>query len=91
MLARYRVPGRLKIALVDWPALLVHLVVRREAGPIRERRRGRREGLAREPLRAPLELASVSLGEAVARQWRFLGLRARRRLPAHLRDHEPAR
>jgi N-acetylglucosaminyl-diphospho-decaprenol L-rhamnosyltransferase len=83
VLARYRVRGRMKIALVDWPALLVHLVVRRERGPIRERRRGRREGRARDPLRAPLELATVSLGEALARQWRFLGLRARGRLPAH--------
>jgi GT2 family glycosyltransferase len=91
VLARYRVPGRAQIALVDWPALLVHLVVRRERGPIRERRRGRRLGRARPPLRAPLELATVSLREALARQWRLLGLRARRRLPAHLEDHGPAR
>jgi N-acetylglucosaminyl-diphospho-decaprenol L-rhamnosyltransferase len=86
VLARYRVPGRLKIALVDWPALLVHLVVRRERGPIAERLRGRRLGRARAPLRAPLELASVPLREALARQWRFLGLRARGRLPEHFGD-----
>jgi GT2 family glycosyltransferase len=88
VLARYRVPGRLRVALVDWPALLVHLVVRRERGPIEERRRGRRLGRARAPLRAPLELATVPLREALARQWRFLGLRARGRLPAHFADRE---
>jgi GT2 family glycosyltransferase len=88
VLARYRVPGRLKVALVDWPALLAHLVVRRERGPIAERLRGRRLGRARPALRAPLELATVPLREAVARQWRFLGLRARGRLPAHFTDGE---
>ena len=90
VLARYGVRRPLRVALVDWPALLVHLVVRRERGPILERRRGRRTARARQPLRAPLELATVSLGEALARQWRFLGLRARGRLPAHLGEHGPA-
>jgi GT2 family glycosyltransferase len=90
VLGRYRFSGRGKVALVDWPALLVHLLVRREAAPMRERRRGRRVGRSRPPLRAPLELAQVSLREALARQWRFLGLRARGRLPAHLREHGPA-
>ena len=52
VLARYRVArtsllSRLRIAALDWPVLLVHLVIRREAGPIRERMRGTREGLAR--------------------------------------------
>ncbi len=37
----------LAIAVLDWPALLAHLVVRREAAPIRARLRGRRE--ARSP------------------------------------------
>ena len=59
VLARYRVARhglatRAKIAALDWPVLVVHLVVRRELDPIRERRRGTRAGLARPPLRAPL-------------------------------------
>jgi N-acetylglucosaminyl-diphospho-decaprenol L-rhamnosyltransferase len=86
VLSRYRVRRPLRVALVDWPALLVHLVVRRERGPIAERLRGRRVGRARPPLRPPLELATVPVREALARQWRFLGLRARGRLPEHFGD-----
>src|SRR5581483_9650391 len=70
VLARYRVGSRgaltrLQIAALDWPVLVVHLLVRRELGPIRERRRGRREGLSRSALRAPFELARVSFREAL--------------------------
>jgi len=91
VLARYRVGSlglatRVKIAALDWPVLAVHLVLRREPGPIRERRRGRREGLAREPLRPPVELAAVSFGEALGRQARQLSLRFSGRLPEHFRQ-----
>ena len=88
VLARYRVARRgvatrLKIATLDWPVLLVHLVVRREIAPLRERWRGTRTGLARPPLRAPLELATVSFGEALGRQFGLLRLRATGSLPTH--------
>lgn len=88
VLARYRVGGlglktRLQIAALDWPVLLVHLVVRRESGPLKERRRGRSEGLARAPLRPPVELAAVSFREALGRQARQLSLRLSGRLPRH--------
>jgi GT2 family glycosyltransferase len=92
VLARYRVARRslltrLKIAALDWPVLVVHLVVRRETGPLRERRRGTRAGLARPPLRAPLELATVSFREALARQARQLGMRFTGTLPSHFDEH----
>lgn len=88
VLARYRVARRglatrLKIAALDWPVLVVHLVVRREPGPLRERLRGTRTGLARPPLRAPLELAAVSFREALSRQAGLLRLRATGELPSH--------
>ena len=88
VLARYRVGGlgpktRLEIAALDWPVLLVHLVVRRESGPLKERRRGRREGLSRTPLRPPVELAAVSFREALGRQAQQLSLRLSGRLPSH--------
>ena len=88
VLARYRVARRslatrAKIATLDWPVLVVHLVVRREAGPIRERLRGTRAGLARPGLRAPLELATVSFAEALSRQFGLLRLRATGGLPTH--------
>ena len=88
VLARYRVARtglatRAKIAVLDWPVLGVHLVIRREAAPIRERRRGTRAGLARPPLRAPLELATVSFKTAVRRQFDLLRLRATGGLPSH--------
>ena len=86
VLARYRVgrlgaATRLQIVALDWPVLAVHLLVRREAGPIRERLRGRRAGLARPPLRPPVELATVTFREALRRQWRQLGLRLRGQMP----------
>lgn len=88
VLARYRVARRglltrAKIAALDWPVLVVHLLVRRELGPLRERARGTRAGLARAPLRAPFELASVSFGEALRRQLDLLRLRATGALPSH--------
>jgi N-acetylglucosaminyl-diphospho-decaprenol L-rhamnosyltransferase len=95
VLAKYRVAaGRpltaLKIAALDWPALLVHLLVRREAGPARERLRARHRGRSTAPRRAPLELASLGFGTAFARRAAQLGLRASGRLPAHFRDGTPA-
>jgi N-acetylglucosaminyl-diphospho-decaprenol L-rhamnosyltransferase len=91
VLARYRVGGlglatRLQIAALDWPVLAVHLVVRREAGPIRERRRGRLAGLSRPALRPPVELASVSFAEALRRQAHQLSLRFSGGLPTHFRQ-----
>jgi GT2 family glycosyltransferase len=88
VLSRYRVARtsvatRLKIAALDWPVLLVHLLVRREPAPLRERWRGTRAGLARPPLRAPLELARVSFTEALRRQLDLLRLRATGSLPTH--------
>jgi hypothetical protein len=95
VLARFRVARRglatrMKIAALDWPVLAVHLVVRREAGPIRERIRGTRAGLARPPLRAPLELATVSFHEALRRQANQLRLRFTGALPSHFDESAPA-
>jgi N-acetylglucosaminyl-diphospho-decaprenol L-rhamnosyltransferase len=94
VLARYRVARRgrvmrMKIAALDWPGLVVHLVARREGGPIRERRRGTQAGLARAPLRAPLELATVSFHEALARQANQLRLRFAGALPSHFDESAP--
>jgi len=88
VLAKYRVArGRpltaVQIALLDWPALAVHLVVRRELGPWRERLRARRRGLAVAPHRPPLELATVRFGEALRRQYALLALRFTGGLPEH--------
>ena len=88
VLARYRVGRRrpltrLKIAALDWPVLLVHLVVRREAAPLRARLAGRRRGLERPRLRAPLEVATVGFWTALGRQARLVGLRVTGGLPSH--------
>ncbi len=85
--ARHGLATRAKIAALDWPVLVVHLVVRRELDPIRERRRGTRAGLARPPLRAPFELATVSFREALSRQLGLLRLRASGNLPSHFDEH----
>jgi len=95
VLHKYRVPSlglwtRAKIAILDWPVLLVHLVVRRELGPIRARSRGAREGRRATGLRPPVELAAVSLGEALRRQYGLILLRLTGRLPEHFREHGPA-
>ena len=95
VLHKYRVPSlglctRLQIAVLDWPVLLVHLLLRRELGPIRARARGAREGRIAPGLRPPVELATVGLGEALRRQYGLILLRATGRLPAHFREHAPA-
>ncbi|HEY8103730.1 MAG TPA: glycosyltransferase family 2 protein [Gaiellaceae bacterium] len=91
VLAKYRVgEGNLlrlaKIAALDWPVLAVHLVARREAGPTRERLRARTLGLSAPAHRPPLELATVSFGEALRRQADQLRLRFSGGLPAHFTD-----
>lgn len=91
VLAKYRVGGRsilrrLKIAALDWPVLLVHLVVRREAAPTRARLRARALGLRAGPRRAPLELATIGFREALGRRVHELRLRFSGGLPAHFTD-----
>ena len=91
VLAKYRVARsgilmRLKIAALDWPVLLVHLLLRRETGPLRARLAGRRDGLAAPPLRAPLELATVGFVTAASRQASLIRLRLTGALPEHFRD-----
>jgi GT2 family glycosyltransferase len=95
VLARYRAGTgrplvRAKAALVDWPALAAHLLARREAAPLRERRRGSAAGRRRPALRAPAELATVPLRTALARQWTFLGRRLTGRAPRHFYETEGA-
>ncbi len=95
VLAKYRVARRgaltrLRIALLDWPVLLVHLVVRRETGPIRARVRGTRAGHAAAALPAPVELATVRLSTALGRQYGLLLLRLTGRLPAHFTEQGSA-
>lgn len=91
VLAKYRVGGRnpvrrAMIAALDWPVLAIHLLVRREAGPARERLRARALGLRAPAHRAPLELATVGFGEALRRQAEQLRLRVSGGLPAHFTD-----
>jgi hypothetical protein len=91
VLAKYRVAtGRpvlhAKIAALDWPVLAVHLLLRREAAPLRERLRGRALGLRSPGRRAPLELATVGFGTALRRQAAQLRLRLTGGLPAHFTD-----
>jgi N-acetylglucosaminyl-diphospho-decaprenol L-rhamnosyltransferase len=95
VLGRYRVGAsglgeRAAVALVDWPALAAHALARRELAPVRERARGRALGAARQGLRAPRELVTVPLSDAVARQWRFLVLRLAGRAPRHFYEREGA-
>jgi GT2 family glycosyltransferase len=95
VLAKFRVAEgrpvrRLQVAALDWPALLVHLLVRREAAPLRARRRGRRAGRAHAVAARPRGLASVPVREALVRQVAFLRLRLRGALPAHYHERGPA-
>ena len=88
VLARYRVAqqgflAHLEIALLDWPVLLVHLLIRRELGPIRARARGARAGLGRPGLPWPPGVVTVPFTTALGRQARILALRFTRRLPGH--------
>ena len=91
VLAKYRVGGRsptrrAAIAALDWPVLAVHLLARREAGPLRERLRGRAVGLRSRAHRPPLELATVGFATALRRQAEQLRLRVTGGLPAHFTD-----
>ena len=95
VLGRYRVPRlgaatQARVAALDWPGLAVHLLARRELGPIRSRARGLRAGYAREPLRPPVELATVPFRVALGRHLDLLRLRLTGRLPRHFSDHAPA-
>jgi GT2 family glycosyltransferase len=90
VLAKYRA-GRnplrwAQIAVLDWPVLGVHLLLRREAAPIRERLRARARGLRAGGAPAPLELATVGFAEALGRQAQQLRLRLTGGLPAHFSD-----
>ena len=90
MLAKYRV-GRnplrqAQIVALDWPVLGVHLLLRREAAPIRERLRARARGLRSADGPPPLELATVGFAEALGRQAQQLRLRLTGGLPAHFSD-----
>jgi hypothetical protein len=95
VLAKYRVGAsspvkRAQIAALDWPVLAVHLVLRREAAPARARLRARARGLREQGHRAPLELATVGFGAALARQAHQLRLRVGGGLPAHFTSGAPA-
>ena len=95
VLAKYRVGERsvlrrAKIALLDWPVLAVHLVLRREAAPARARLQARTRGLRGGRHRAPLELATIGFREALARQAHQVRLRLSGGLPAHFTGGAPA-
>ncbi len=78
VLGRYRLGGggaraRVAIALVDWPALVVHLIVRREIAPVRARMRGsgpvaldRRSAPHESSLPCPCDRRSVGNGSSSA-------------------------
>lgn len=82
VLAKYGIPRGPRVALLDWPALLVHALVRRELGPLRERRRGLREG-RRHAVSGAVDVATVPYRESLRRQWGALALRLSGRLPSH--------
>lgn len=83
--------ARLAVAALDWPVLAVHLLARREAGPIRARARGRLAAAAGARHPAPLELARVPFAEALRRQAGILQLRLSGRLPEHFYEPEGGR
>ena len=83
VLGKYRVRRGPRVALLDWPALLVHALVRRELDPIRERRRGLRAGRTSADGRVPRNLATVPYRESLRRQLAAAALRARGELPSH--------
>jgi N-acetylglucosaminyl-diphospho-decaprenol L-rhamnosyltransferase len=86
VLAKYRVRRPLRVALLDWPALLVHALARRELDPIRERRRGTREGRRNAIHGGVTGVATVPYRESLRRHLAAAGLRARGELPAHFYD-----
>jgi N-acetylglucosaminyl-diphospho-decaprenol L-rhamnosyltransferase len=83
VLAKYRVRRPLRVALLDWPALLVHALFRRELEPVRERRRGLRAGRRNAVQGGVTGVATVPYRESFRRQLAAAGLRARGELPAH--------
>ena len=84
VLAKYRIRRGPRVAALDWPPLLVHALVRRELDPIRERRRGLKEGRGNAIAgRVPRGLSTVPYRESLRRQLATAGLRARGALPAH--------
>lgn len=95
VLAKYgvvrREPARLlQVAVRDWPALAIHLLVRRECRPVLSRFRGGRQGRRNRELRgAPRDVASVSFAQTLLRQARFLGKRYTGRLPQHYHHSGP--
>jgi GT2 family glycosyltransferase len=95
VLAKYGVLRRsplraLQTAIRDWPALAVHLLVRRESGPIRSRLQGGRAGRHNRDRRGPPPgVVTVGLGETLRRQVVFLEKRRTGRLPEHYHDTGP--
>lgn len=83
VLSKYGVRRGPRVALLDWPPLLVHLVARREAGPLRERLRGLRAGRLAARRRGATALASVPYRESLRRFAGAFGLRLGGRLPGH--------
>lgn len=83
---RSSVLRRLQIAALDWPVLGVHLLLRREAAPIRARLAARRRARSVPARRAPFELATVAFRTALARQLAAFRLRVSGELPAHFTD-----
>ena len=95
VLARYRVSARrplvkAKVAALDWPVLAVHLLLRREAGPLRERLRARRVGLRAPARRAPFELATVGFGDCAPPAGRDAAASLRRRAAGPLQGRWPS-
>jgi hypothetical protein len=81
---------RFQIATLDWPVLAVHLLLRREAAPIRARLAAKARGRRAPERRPPFELATVGFRTAFARQISAFRLRVAGELPAHFTDGGPA-
>ncbi len=69
-------------AVLDWPALAVHAVARREFDPVRARRRGVAAGKGRSQ-RVGMVPANVGIGTGLKSQWGATFNRLRGRGPAH--------
>lgn len=72
-------------AVLDWPALAVHAVARRELDPVRARRRGVAAGKGRSQ-RVGTVPAKVGVGTGLKCQWGAMFDRFRGRGPAHFRN-----